>query len=46
MSSSESDLLADHFQEFFFTSSLFLEPDQFDPVKEELKFARTIGLDF
>lgn len=46
MSSSESDHLDDHFQEFFLTSSHFQDPDQFEPVNEELKLAQTIGLDF
>lgn len=46
MSSSESDHFADRFLEFFLTSSLFQDPDRFEPVNEELKLALTIGLDF
>lgn len=48
MSSSLSSHLADFFQvwDVFFVSSHFLDPDLFEPVYEELKFAHTIGLDF
>ena len=35
-----------HVAEDFFVSSLFHDPDQFEPVKEELKLAHTIGLCF